>query len=203
MPDPTTLASPKQLLVEGRDAVEFFAAFNAGRRILGLQVQNFGGITQLRPFLKAFVRLPAFQAIVQSVAIVRDAETDPIAAFQSVCSSLEAAGLPSPSAPGVVAPGSPSMVVYLLPDPHTPGMLESLCLRALANDLATDCVHEFLSCVEHATGVALVNPEKARLHAFLASRPKPGLLLGQAARAGYLSLNDDVYSPLNEFLRQV
>jgi hypothetical protein len=61
--------------------------------LVGVQLQNFGGIQELKDFLKALRNSPDFATRVGSVGIVRDAETDPHAAFQSVCYSIGQAGL--------------------------------------------------------------------------------------------------------------
>jgi hypothetical protein len=42
---------------------------------------------------------------------------------------------------------------------------------------------------------------KAKLHAFLASRPKPDLLLGQAAHTGYLPWDSSAFDLLKQFLQ--
>ncbi len=55
MPKPKEIEHPKQLLVEGRDAEAFFYPFLENMQISGIQIQNYGGITELASFLKQFV----------------------------------------------------------------------------------------------------------------------------------------------------
>lgn len=70
---PESIRQPFQLVVEGRDAFNFFGAFVENLKLADVQVQNFGGVTDLNEFLDAFVKAPRF-AEVRSIGIVRDAE---------------------------------------------------------------------------------------------------------------------------------
>lgn len=199
MPPPSTINQPKQLLVEGRSAVSFFSAFISYYNLSGFQIQDFGGIDELRGFLKALKNISGFIQIVTSLAIVRDAESYPVTAFQSVCTSLGNAGLPVPVRPTDLVQGPPQLGVYFLPDPTSSGMLETLCLRAVNADPVIPCVDEYFNCVNRL-GNHPTNIDKARLQAYLASRSRPGLLLGQAAHAGYLYFGSADYESLRSFL---
>ena len=44
------------------------------------------------------------------------------------------------------------------------------------------------------------NSDKARAHAFLASRTRPELRVGEAAEAGHWQLDSPVFDPLKSFL---
>lgn len=196
---PQPLTATKQLLVEGADASRFFQAFSVALALPSLQIHNFGGNSELPGFLKALVLMPGFDDIA-SLAIIRDAETDPQAAFQSVCAALRRAGLAAPGQSGVFSSGRPQVGVFILPDVSSAGMLESICLRAVATDPAFTCVETYFECLERA-GVRLpVNMEKARLQAFLASRPRPGLRIGEAAAAGVWPWHSAAFDALRHFL---
>ncbi len=132
--------------------------------------------------MKAFSIAPGFAATVESIGIVRDAESNPRGAFQSACSALRNAQLPVPPKPRAAAAGSPQVNVLILPDPATPGMLETLCLQAVAQDPVMPCVEEFFRCADQRGVSSPGNPWKARAHAFLSSRPKPDLLIGRQRR---------------------
>jgi len=199
---PSVISKSKQLLVEGRDAQEFFAALLNHLALREIQVQNFGGVNQLRGFLKAFRSGPGF-ARVASLGIVRDAETDPVAAFQSVCSALRSASLPVPTQAMQPVGQNPRVNVLILPDATTPGMLETICLRTVAHDPVIECVTRYFQCVEQQTGRRPGNIDKARVQAFLASRHRPGLLLGQAAHAGYWDLSSPALEHVRQFVQQL
>ena len=63
------------------------------------------------------------------------------------------------------------------------------------------CVDEFLNCLKVTAGLPSKNPDKARAHAFLASRDRPELGVGEAARASHWQLDSPVFEPLKCFLQ--
>jgi hypothetical protein len=91
--------------------------------------------------------------------------------------------------------------VFLLPDNASPGMLEDLCLEAVASDPAAPCLDEYFTCVFQRGNRRPVEVAKARVHAWLASQLKPDLRLGEAAEAGYWPWNSPVFDQLRAFLR--
>jgi hypothetical protein len=168
----------KVLVVEGSDAFQFFKAL---LRHLGLlteiEIRNSGGVEEWLAYLRTLVGTSGF-AEVTSLGVVRDAEANAESAFESVCSGLRQVKLGVPPQPGAITEGNPRVSVFILPDCVNPGMLETLCLQAVRADPAMSCVEEYFQCVQKQ-GLALPNNlPKAQLHAFLASRPKPDLLLG-------------------------
>jgi len=197
---PTPISQPKQLVVEGADAQRFFEAFLRAEGVVNAQVRNFGGNQELPGALEALKRLNGF-AQVGSLAVIRDAENDSAAAFQSVCTTLENAGFPRPARPGEFAPGRPRIGVFILPDATSAGMLESLCLLSVAANPTMPCVYEFFDCLERAGVAAPTKMEKARVQTFLASRPRPGLRLGEAAEAGIWPWNHPALDAARQFLK--
>ncbi|MFN0108284.1 MAG: DUF3226 domain-containing protein [Blastocatellia bacterium] len=200
MPQPKTITHPKQLLVEGRDGVAFFAAWLKQLGLGEIQIQNFGGITELRPFLKALRNEPGFEEQVTSLGIIRDAETNPQGAFQSVRDALRASGLPASEKAEVVENGQPQTVILILPNATTPGMLETLCLESVASEPAIQCVDQYFDCLNQQIGFSPTNIPKARLHAFLSGKPKPGLRVGDAASAGYFPWDHPAFDHIRQFL---
>lgn len=106
-----------------------------------IQVVGIGGKTQIRPNLKALVKAPDFSKIV-SIGIIRDANADPKAAFQSVRDAIKAAGLSTPRQPMKPVAGPPRINVMLLPSTERPGELEDLCLEAVKNEPVMICVDQ-------------------------------------------------------------
>ena len=197
---PQALTHARQLAVEERAPERFFAAFLQHLGLAGtFQLQNFGPIQDLRPFLQGLRRKRGFTRQVTSLGIVRDAEGSADNAFRSVCDALAAARLPVPAAPAVLAQGQPRVAVFLLPDCAGEGMLEDLCWQAVSADAARVCVEEYFACLQRQ-GLTVSNPAKARVQAFLASRPKPGLLLGEAASKGYFPWDLSAFAALKQFL---
>ena len=204
MPKPREIAFAKQLLVEGKDEEVFFGALLAH---LGLgaviQVQDYGGVNELPGFLRQFVVAPNFIQNVDAVGVIRDAETNADGAFQSVRDALGRAGLAVPNAPEVFADARPRVAVMVLPHAAAAGMLETVCLAAVGDDPVMPCVREYLACVARTTSETPSNTDKAMLHAFLSSRQKPDLLLGQAAHAGYFPWASPAFCAMKQFLKAI
>ena len=90
-----------------------------------------------------------------------------------------------------------------MPDGNRTGMLESLCLDSVADDVAMECVKGFLACIEDRCGRVPKPIDKARTHMWLASREAPDKRLGEAAEAGYWPWNHAAFIGLVEFLRRI
>ncbi|MCC6446839.1 MAG: hypothetical protein IT210_25730 [Armatimonadetes bacterium] len=78
-------------------------------------------------------------------------------------------------------------------------MLETLCLRAVADDPVMPCIERYFECIQEKASLP-ANLAKARVHSFLSSRPKPDLLVGQAAWSGYWPWDSPAFDPLRRFL---
>ncbi len=191
----------KVLLVEGRDAFHFFMAL---LRHLGMlteiEIRNFGGIDDLTKYLETLRITPGFTNV-NSMGIVRDAEANATSAFDSVCSSLRRVGINVPQHPMAMATGQPNVSVFILPDCSNPGMLETLCLQAVRDEAAILCVKRYFQCLDEQSVTLPANKPKAQLQTFLASRARPGLLLGQAAHAGYWPWDNPAFASPKQFLR--
>ena len=201
MPDaPKQLSQPKLLIGEGREEVVFFTAFLKHLHINDMQIEEYGGTPQFRPYLKALKLRPNFTQLV-SLGIVRDADTDATRAFQSVRDALRNADLAVPGTPGQIAGVDLRVGVWVMPDGQGPGMLENLCLAAVQNDPAMPCVDDYFMCLFHNSQNQPNNPAKARVHAWLASREVPDLRLGEAAAKGYWPWASAAFEPLKTFLQ--
>ena len=82
-------------------------------------------------------------------------------------------------------------------------MLETLCSLAVSNDPAYQCVSQYFDCLEEHNQHAPNPIDKGRIQAFLASRDRPGLQLGEAAHRGYLALDDRAFDPVKGFLQNL
>ncbi len=144
MASPRDIEKQVQLLVEGKAQVNFFDAL---LKQLGLrnciQIHDFGGVTELRRFLRAFTKLPRFRDVVR-VGIVRDAEESAISALRSVEDSLAAVQLPAPG----TSDGRPEVEVLILPGPERPGMLETLLFESVRDSSVTGCIESFFDCIK-------------------------------------------------------
>jgi hypothetical protein len=190
----------KVLLVEGMTPFQFFKALLQHIGLLNeIEIRNFGGVTDFSVYLEALIATPGFGNVI-SLGIIRDAEDDANNAFASVCNSLRRVGLDVPPSPLSITAGKPKVSVFILPDCAAPGMIETLCMQAVSGDPAIPCISQYLECLEQEAIAAPHPLAKAQVQAFLASRERPGLQLGEAAHAGYLPWDNTTFDPLKQFL---
>lgn len=208
------ITCPCLLLVEGRDEDRLVAALNRQLPHGGLQVVIYGGQDKLRPGLPPLVQSPGFTETVTALGVVQDGGAHPERRQQSVHDALAAAGLPAPQAAMTLARGPrplPSgrpgpeirVAFFLTPGSGQPGMLEDLCLASVEDDPAMECVNGLFACLDEKGIARPDNMPKARAHAFLATRPRPDLRLGEAAEAGIWPFDHPAFGQLKEFLRLV
>ena len=193
----------KLLIVEGEDERRFFTALLKHMDIKDIQVLPIGGKTQIHSKLKAITSTAYFRKRVESLVIVRDADSNPQSAFQSVCTALQKAGLPIPSKLMAFTPTKPKVGIIVLPDGDSAGMLEDLCLRAVGNEPVMECIEQYFSCLEQK-GISLPrNMSKAKIHVYLASKPEADKRLGEASEAGYWPWGNQVFEKIKQFLRNL
>ena len=202
MPKPVQPTKAIQLLVEGKDQGNFFDELVKHLKIEDLQIQDFGGVDEFKGFLGVMVKQSGFHDTVRMLGIVRDAETSAQGAFQSVQSSLRNAGLPVPAHPGEPASAAPAVNVLILPGDGDHGMLETLLCRTFADTPVDRCIDDFFRCFEMSEeGAPIRNPDKARAHAFLATREMPHVSVGVAARKRYWgNFDHDAFREIHRFL---
>ena len=167
-----------------------------------IQVQDYGGVNEFRSFLSGFVKVRGFDAVT-SIGIVRDAEGNARGAFQSVQDSLRGASLDAPEKPGERTAGVPVVAIQILPDNTRPGMLETVLWESIADPAERKCVEEFLECMARSAGVSVSNVGKASVHAWLATRPKPNVSVGVAAKVGYWDLDHEKLGQVRDFLSRL
>ena len=190
------------LVVEGKEDCFFFTALLEKLSLPNTQVLPIGGKDKIHPYLKALVATPGFSGVT-SLGIVRDADDDPDASFQSVCSALKAAGLPTPTKPMETVGSKPKVTVMILPEATVPGALEDICLKAVMDDPVMPCVNQYFQCLKDTASSFPRNESKARIHVFLASREEADLRLGEAARKGVWPWQNNAFDQIKAFLRVI
>lgn len=197
---PEEIDASKQLIVEGDDEELFCVALleHMGLREQ-FQIRNVKGNTRFRGYLKAVVNQPGF-GDVTGLGILRDAEEDFDATHQSVRDDLRHADLPAPDDPGAVVANDPDTGYYLLPNNTDSGMLEDLCLSAVAEEEVFECVETFLDCVEEADDRPR-NASKAKTQAYLAAQDPPVRFLAVGAHRNHWNLDHPAFDSLKDFIR--
>ncbi|MFL5698973.1 MAG: DUF3226 domain-containing protein [Ktedonobacteraceae bacterium] len=133
----------KTILVEG---VEDGRLYEMACKFAGvsnkIEIRSVGGKGEFTNALKVIVSLGQH---LQTIAVIRDADDDPKAAFQSVCDAMKNAGLPYPALPGDLSPEreGKSTAVLIVP-PDKPGCIESICWSSLSEHPIVACGEEFL-----------------------------------------------------------
>ena len=194
----------KLLLVEGPNDKDIFEVLLEDLGVEGVGILNYEGRTNLASRLRAYVATPGFDRV-ESIGIVRDADSDhehsANSALQSVQGALGNAGLPVPTDFLIPATGPPRVSVFVMPNNSENGEMEDLCLTALQDDPAMSCVEDFIQCVNDSVGKPPKKLSKAKLHAFLASREEPEPRLKEAAKKGYFPWKNSAFQSLRDFLK--
>ena len=207
MPKATEIKEAVQLLIEGNDVRNFFEAFikhHSEKLSLGkIQIQNFGGVTELSGFLEGFVGMTGFHKV-RSIGIVRDADCSARSAFQSVQDTLRKVELPVPDCPEKRKEDDKLAVeVLILPGgDHTKGMLEMLLCQTFAGTKIDGCIDKFFQCVEPLLKEPIKHQDKARAFAYLTTRPNPHHSVGVAAEKKW-DLDHEVFDEIREFLKRI
>jgi len=198
---------PILLLVEGIDDKAFFEALiyhEYGAEVLQrIQVIILKDKTKWKCKLKIISGRAEFKDIVLSLGLVRDADGDPTAAFQSVYDALNDNGLPVPEKPVVSVGNSPKVSVLILPKENEPGELEDLCLESVKDDPATPYVEQYFSDLNDAELSLPIKLCKPKVQVFLASRPRIISGFRVAAKAGCWPWDNEAFGPVKVFLQQI
>ena len=193
---------PKQVIVEGNDEDRILGALCRHVNLRDVQIQPMGGANSLRAFLRTLAAGLEFERV-RSLGVVVDADENRDARRDQVRGALLDAGLPAPVEPLSLASHDQLSVAYLIVPHGYPGtMMEDVCLESVSMDPAIRCVEDYFECISKANvpGPSANWEPKARAHAFLASRERPDLRLGEAAQRGVWDFDSDAFSPLKALL---
>ena len=202
MPNDPTIKQPKQVIVEGNDEIRVFESLSKHLNIHDLEVRHYGGSPKLRQFLKTFRSSSEFD-LVRSLAIVADANSNRNGREQRIQGALSNAGLPVPPRPLESVSNGDLKVAYLVVPHNVEGtMIEDVCLDSVKTDPVMECIDRYFECISQTNtqGPREVWMSKARVHAFLASRDRPDLRLGEAAEKGLWTFDTDAFLPLKDLM---
>ena len=212
MPRDTEARQPKRkirsdrlLLVEGRDEENLFDAligqcFDAEPEI---QVIAAGGRDKFPANLAAIRSAALARPTLRAIGVVRDADENAGAAFQSVCDHLRNVGYQPPPVHAGFSDAEPSIGVFIVPDGEAPGAVETLCRRSRAGDDVAGCVDEYLRCLAEHEAMRSTNVDKTFAHAYLAAMDDPVARVGEGALQGVWDFGAPAFSELSGFLRNL
>ncbi len=202
------------LLVEGKDEENLLRALITAYApenpsLAGIQIRGAGGKDGFPAELEA-VRIAAIRHSEESdkplhaIGILRDADHDAAAAFQSVEGAVRRAGLKPPARHGQFSDAKPSIGIFIVPDGASPGAIESLCRRSVERTRAARCAEEYLACLaEDGSRRSAAWTGKAFAHAYLASRPNPVARVGEGAQAGAWEFSHPAFAALRSFIAEL
>ena len=201
---------PCLLLVEGKDEELFFKALMkhgfAGQSEK-LQIIALGGKSRFRGQLLGLASAIRTHPV-ESLGVVRDGDEDACSALQSVVDALAAAKFSRPDCHAAFVDGKPRVGVFVMPDGQNLGALEALCRQSVEGEAAA-CVADYLKCLQDRDGWGTTTArntaqrDKAFVHAYLASRKKPGARTGEAAQQGVWNFGHSAFEPVKDFLSRL
>lgn len=193
----------KFVFCEGGDDKAVIKALAQSIGLSDLRVEPFLGKDRLREFLRQAKTRPEFsRELVQSIGIVRDADENGRAAFQSVRDALEANGFKTPDANGGFAQNGIKTGIMVIGPNNGNGILEDLCLHSVSDRPEFGCVDDYFKCVSDKSDRKAFS-SKAKVRVWMASHTDFELYVGKAAEAGYWPWDSSVFDSLKQFLRQL
>ena len=192
----STFQTPKLILVEGNDEYDFFKFLGIKEDI---QIHAYEGKDHLKLELETIKNVEGFDNL-RRVAIVRDADTDPTSALQSVLQQWANAfrttkpKVNSDSWFGDV--DGREWSVWLMPRPDASGDLEELLWQAVAPSDHRSCIHALIECLNVADNTPFRTETKARLYSWLATQRDPIKELHSAfqSRSGLFNPKDEAFA---------
>ena len=204
------------ILCEGRDAEEVLISYLNSDALSDepafsndFQVMDFGGITDLTPFIATLKNMEGYDRI-ESLLIIRDAERDPEQAIRDIKSALTRNALVVPTEPHRWEGSSPRIGYLLFPFCETdvcPGTLEDLCLSILSEsnnqEILTD-IQSFMDALQHTRGRVFPHEFKTKLHTYFSiTDAYVSLKTGESAKAGAFDWSNPKLASLKNFLLEL
>ncbi len=182
---------PKLIVGEGKEEKILFSTLIRYLNIEDIQVESYGGKSNLGKFLKTLPLIPGYQQL-QSLGITRDADDSFAAASMSVENFIQSS----------LSINNLKITTLILPDNGSLGMLEDLCLASI-NYEEIQCAETFLACISSCSNRTPKNLAKAKIHTWLASQVNPGQRLGEAAQSGCLDWEHPAFQQLRAFVQNL
>lgn len=196
-PGSVTFDGPVLVLTEGDDDAFVLLAVGEATGISDLQAHVMEGRdTGWGARLKFIVQHPSFRMNARAIGLLRDADRDAAAAFQSCTTALGAAGLRQPANSGeVVQSGGISVGVFIVPGEGDPGAIEDLVLRDAVTE-RLDCVDAYMTCLREKRLAGPRNSAKGRMQAYLAGLPPSPRTLAVASQQDQFDWNANAFTSL-------
>jgi len=201
MDPPAPITKVKVIAVEGDDDRCFFDKFIDRLNIPDAQTLKMNGKNPLGDKVRTIRKISGWKDVV-SFGLVVDADSNYASTLQSVRHALKVARLAVPNSALLTVGRKPKVTFLILPGLNMNGAIEDLCLSSIRPDPAMACVDAYFLCLQQCN-VNCPKISKAKVHAFLASRPEPDKKLGQAAQASYWPLDSQVFDDVRTLLQML
>ena len=203
--DSIRITRDRVLLVEGTDEVNLVSALmnhHFGAAAASVQLVPGGGRTRFRERLSA-IKTAGERVSLRALGVVRDADGNARAAWNSVHGAVDHVGLPAPRGHADLADGFPAVGIFIVPDGQAQGALETRCVRSVAETPGGRCVERYLACLRDGDALVSRNRDKSFAHAWLASRRDPMARVGEAAQQGEWNFDHPAFAPLVQFVERL
>ena len=142
-----SIQQPKLIIVEGKDEQTCLEHWLKRWSFSAIQVLAVGGKDQIPQTVDLLRQLPNFSAL-SHLLILRDADANPRAAFDAVCSALNQANFVAPPDAWSWQPAhnqDPALCIAILPSISQVGALEELLLRTVAGDEVLKLTEKYIA----------------------------------------------------------
>lgn len=200
MKDLKPIEHKRVILVEGNDDENLVQAFLNYLGISEIDIYNCEGKCKMFPRVLHALKISSNFSKVESLGIIRDANSSYKRTFRSVCVSLRSLGLAIPSQPLQKATGVPEISILILPHNSRTGRLEDVCLKSVQTRPEMSCVNQFFECLNSNSVQSPSDINKAKVKAYLSSQVETVPHLGVGALKGYWPYNSVEFQSLRQFL---
>lgn len=193
----------KLILVEGKDEVEFFGDLLSKNGYTSFQILSHNGKSNFKNILQLVVNDQNFDTV-SSLAIIRDADNDFNAAFDSIIYHLKNNNIPIPSSPNTtITKNNMTVGVFVMPSIGSVGMLESLVLTSVIGNPVLSLSDQYIQELSASESLKPNNIYKAKLHAYLSGMKEYVPSIGMAVKKNYFDLNNSCFDDIKEFIQSL
>ena len=194
------------MLVEGQDDKHVVLHICQRRQYSPPHIEDKDGIDRLLDSISPELKVSGRQA----VGILLDANDDPEARWTSIRDRLLKVGVTLPEDPdprGTIADTGdlPRVGIWLMPDNVSPGALERFVEEMIPSDDAVwPLSRQYIERIpEEHRRFKESHSQKAKIHAWLATRETPGMLMGTAISSEDLQLDGELVEKFVAWLQEL
>lgn len=134
----------------------------------------------------------------RSLGLVGDSDHNPEGAFARLQHAVKNVGLPTPKSHASFAGSCPTVGIFVVPNSTTCGTIDTLCRESVVDDVRTECVDDYLNCLENLK-MPVGNPDKSFVYAYSIAVGMPCVRAGKAAKRNIWNFDHETFQPLSTF----